>query len=182
MGVVEYARHRGVSHPAVIRAINEKRIKKERNGKIDSEKADAAWALRTDPVQSMHRAPQAFDRASAHTPAPAPVQAHNEPTLGMGEKVALRIAMQRLRKETAQADTAEIERDKLKDSLLGRAVVDEHIASFSQMVRDHLLALPDRLAASLAAVDSAATAHRILKADVDAALRKLSKAVASAGL
>jgi len=187
MTVTEYARHRNISHQAVSKAIDAGRIKKERNGKIDSDKADTSWALRTDPVRSMNN-------ARGHTPAVPlrsdpprggsgfPPQHEPEPALGFSEKVALRIAMQRLRKETAQADTAEIERDKLRDSLLSKAVVDEHIASFSQMVRDHVMAQPDRLAAALAAVDDAKVAHRILKTDGDGMLRKLSKAVASAGL
>jgi hypothetical protein len=187
MTITEYARHRGVSQPAVSKAIAAHRIKKERSGKIDSDKADVSWALKTDPVRSLNNAhghspavPLRSDPPRGGSGVPTP---HDpEPALGFSEKVALRIAMQRLRKETAQADTAEIERDKLKDSLLSRAVVDEHIASFSQMVRDHMMAQPDRLAATLAAVDDIATVHRILKTDIDAALRKLSKAVASAAL
>ena len=62
-----------------------------------------------------------------------------------------------------------------------RSDVDEHIASFSLMVRDHCMAMPDRLAPAIAAVHDTATVHRIMKTDIDAALRKLSKAVASAG-
>lgn len=188
MTVTEYARHRNVSHQAVSKAIDAGRIKKERKGgKIDSDKADASWALRTDPVRSMNNAPRQHAGATLLQPPSRPA-AHGDPgagtgteSLGLGEKVALRIAMQRLRRETAQADTAEMERDEKKNALMKRTDVDEHIASFSLMVRDHCMAMPDRLAPAIAAVNDTATVHRILKTDIDAALRKLSKAVASAG-
>jgi hypothetical protein len=102
MTITEYARHRGVSQPAVSKAIAAHRIKKERSGKIDSEKADASWALRTDPVRSLNN-------TGGRSPAPplrsAPPSHEPEPVLAFSEKVALRIAMERLRKETAQADT-----------------------------------------------------------------------------
>jgi len=184
--VTEYARHRNVSHQAVSKAIEAGRIKKERKGgKIDSDKADASWALRTDPVRSMNNAPRQHAGATV-LPTPIRTALRDDPSpgtesLGLGEKVALRIAMQRLRRETAQADTAEMERDEKKNALMKRSDVDEHIASFSLMVRDHCMAMPDRLAPAIAAVHDTATVHRIMKADIDAALRKLSKAVASAG-
>jgi hypothetical protein len=187
MSVTEYARHRSVSHQAVSKAIDAGRIKKERNGKIDSDKADASWALRTDPVRSMNNAPRQHAGATV-LPAPSRPAVRDEAGtgsgtehLGFGEKVALRIAMQRLRRETAQADTAEMERDEKKNALMKRSDVDEHIAFFSQMGRDHCMAMPDRLAPAIAAVSDTATVHRIMKTDIDAVLRKLSKAVASAG-
>lgn len=45
----EYAAHRGVSQPAVSKALKSGRIKLEPDGKIDPAKADAAWARNTDP-------------------------------------------------------------------------------------------------------------------------------------
>ncbi len=182
MGQREYARHRGVSHQSIGRALDAGRIQKDSKGKIDSERADASWALRTDPLISMNNAER--QRAAASTTQRMPsLQEVSDPSSGMGigEKVALRTAMQNLRKVTAQADTAEMERDEKKNALMKRSDVDEHIASFSLMVRDHCMAMPDRLAPAIAAVHDTATVHRIMKTDIDAALRKLSKAVASAG-
>lgn len=48
MGVREYARHRDVSHAAVIKAIKTGRITRRKDGKIDSSKADAQWNGNTD--------------------------------------------------------------------------------------------------------------------------------------
>ncbi len=78
-------------------------------------------------------------------------------------------------------DVAEMDRDEKKERLMNRSVVDEHIASFSQMVRDHMMAMPDRLAPAVAAVTDAGTARKVLMHDVETGLRKLSKTIASAG-
>ena len=183
MSVTAYALHRGVSHQAVSKAIEAGRIRKERNGKIDSDRADTAWALKTDPVRSLNNAPRQ-QPGSGSRPAKSSASSNagtGTENLRIGEKVALKIAMQRLRRETAQADTAEMERDEKKDRLMKRSVVDEHIAFFSQMVRDHMMAMPDRLAPAVAAVTDAGTARRVLMNDVETGLRKLSRAIASAG-
>lgn len=47
MSLRGYAAHRGVSLSTVQLAIKSGRIKRDRNGKIDSEKADATWDART---------------------------------------------------------------------------------------------------------------------------------------
>jgi hypothetical protein len=44
------------------------------------------------------------------------------------------------------------------------------------------MAMPDRLAPMLAAVDDEKTIHRMLGAEITALLRKVSKSVADAGL
>ncbi len=189
LSVNEYARHRNVSHQAIGKALKDGRIKKERSGKIDSEKADASWALRTDTVLSMRTMPRArvgapSQSASASMPAS---QAPSDPStfmagMGVGEKIAVQTAMARLQLVKLQVETAQVERDKLKGSVMQTSEVRESIASIVLMVRDHMLVQPDRLAATLASVNDTATAHRILKSDVDSALKKLSKAVKTLGI
>ena len=51
MNVTTYARHRGVSHVAVLKAIKAGRIIKETDGTIDPVKADAAWEQNTSQAQ-----------------------------------------------------------------------------------------------------------------------------------
>jgi phage terminase Nu1 subunit (DNA packaging protein) len=63
--------------------------------------------------------------------------------------------------------------------LLERQDVLEFIASTFTMVRDALLSQPDRMAATVAAVNDTAETHRLLKADVNALLTRLSKAIAT---
>jgi hypothetical protein len=48
MGVREYARHRGVSHVAVIKAVRTGRIVTNDDGKIESAQADRDWVANTD--------------------------------------------------------------------------------------------------------------------------------------
>ncbi len=52
MGLREYSRHRGVTTPAVLKAIRNGRIERGEDGKIDQEEADAAWNRNTDPSQT----------------------------------------------------------------------------------------------------------------------------------
>ena len=47
MSIREYARHRGVSHTAVRKAIQAGRIQQEADGGIDPARADASWANNT---------------------------------------------------------------------------------------------------------------------------------------
>ena len=49
-------------------------------------------------------------------------------------------------------------------------------------MKDHLQARADRLAPMLAAVNDEKAIHRLLKNDDEAVLRKVSKAIADAGL
>jgi hypothetical protein len=52
-----YARQRGVSHVAVLRAIKHGRVELEADGILDPQKADASWERTTEP---------GLDAASAH--------------------------------------------------------------------------------------------------------------------
>jgi hypothetical protein len=47
ISVRAYARRRGVSHVAVLKAIKSGRIARQANGKLDPEKADRQWAEHT---------------------------------------------------------------------------------------------------------------------------------------
>ena len=51
-----YARHRGVSHVAVLKAAKEGRISLEPDGTIDPARADAAWERSTDPSRARAKA------------------------------------------------------------------------------------------------------------------------------
>jgi hypothetical protein len=191
MSVNEYARHRNVTHQAVGIAVNAGRIKKERNGKIDSEKADASWALRTDTVLSMRNVPRDRPAAATHKPTGTTQgdQARRDTPdpwgglsgMDVGDKIAMQTRMAKLQLVRKQVELAQIELDKSKGAVMPTVEVQEFIASLILMVRDHFLVQPDRLAPAIAAVNDTATVHRIIKTDVDAALKKLSKAVKSIG-
>ena len=51
----EYARRRGVSHVAVMKAIRAGRLTPEPVGTLDPDKADAQWDANTDPARTPER-------------------------------------------------------------------------------------------------------------------------------
>ena len=85
-------------------------------------------------------------------------------------------------KESFAARTAPLEYEERAGKLIPAARAAEYAATFSSIVKDGLMAMPDRLSPMLAAVDDEKAIHRMLVAEVSAALRKVSKAVADAGL
>ncbi len=50
LSIRAYARHRGVSHVAVLQAAKAGRIPLEPDGTVDPAKADAAWRRTTEPA------------------------------------------------------------------------------------------------------------------------------------
>lgn len=103
-GPTAYARHRGVTHPAVLKAIKTGRIREAvlGNGKIDFDKADALWNRNSDPA-AQHRDSQR--NVTVPTPIRKPV-----PNVVDGES----FQEARTRREIAAADTEEFERDRNK--------------------------------------------------------------------
>ena len=51
LSIRAYARHRGVSHVAVLRAVKQGRVSLEPDGTIDPAKADTSWERSTDPAR-----------------------------------------------------------------------------------------------------------------------------------
>jgi hypothetical protein len=56
MGIREYARHRNVSHVAVLKALRTGRIRQTTEGLIDSGQADLDWLRNTHPAPRAQRA------------------------------------------------------------------------------------------------------------------------------
>jgi hypothetical protein len=174
-----YARLRGCSESAVRKAISSKRIKPDPDGTIDSDRANKEWeqntfvnaTLRsstTKPAQQPRPQPRTITSApSVDAPSSDPVQSY------------LRA---RAVKETFNAKVAQMEYEERAGRLIQASRAAEYASTFSAIIKDHLMAMPDRLAPMLAAIDDERAAHRILFNDVSAVLKKLSKAVADAGL
>ena len=84
-------------------------------------------------------------------------------------------------KETFLAKRAQAEYELLMGKLVEKAKSHEYAATFSQMVKEAALALPDRLAPILAALDDVPSIHKVLTTEMKAMLQKLSKAIANSG-
>jgi hypothetical protein len=84
--------------------------------------------------------------------------------------------------ETFMAKVSQLEYEERSRKLIPAARASEYAASFSAIVKDALLSMPDRLAPMLAAVDEEKAIHRLMAAEVAAVLKKINKAVSDSGL
>ena len=168
-----YARMRGCSLTAVQKAIASKRITTLPDGTVDPERANRDWAKNTFAGQTIHEAPVA--------PVPDRVPPLHESPAPTGDPVTAYLRARAV-KTSFEARSAQLEYEERASKLIPAVRASEYAATFSAIVKDGLMAMPDRLAPMLAAVDDEKVIHRMLVADVSALLRKVSKAVADAGL
>jgi len=161
-----YAKRRGVSHVAVLKAIKTGRIVKESDGTIDPDKADAAWTKNTDPAQQ---------RKPAKKIEQAPERPVDPPLANSGPNYAQSRAI----KEAYLARLAKLEYEE-KSGVLVRADAVK-IAWFNtlRVLRDRVLNLPDRLAPILASEADPKRVHEILDAELRQILTDASDAVST---
>jgi hypothetical protein len=169
-----YARMRGCSLTAVQKAIASKRITTLPDGTIDPERANREWAQNTFAGHTLNRTQAAAKPPRAASPMP-------EPPAATGDPVAQYLRARAV-KTSFEARTAQLEYEERAGKLIQAVRASEYAASFSAIVKDHLQARADRLAPMLAAVNDEKAIHRLLKNDDEAVLRKVSKAIADAGL
>ena len=153
-----YAKHRGVSLAAVQKAIQSGRITPTAGGLIDSDQADAEWSAKTRPGQR---------RAKS---AAAPVQSFEAPAAGLDYFRARAI------RESYLARLAKIEFEERTAKLVSRDEVQVAAFTRGRTVRDNLLNIPDRLAATLAAETDVDRIHHLLSVEIRRALEELAGA------
>ncbi|MBE0660757.1 MAG: hypothetical protein IH602_23890 [Bryobacteraceae bacterium] len=163
-----YAKHRGVSLAAVQKAIKSGRIATTADGSIDSERADADWSAKTRPGQKRR------------SPAPAtvaPVVPYVEPPRSdPGGAGGLDYFRARAIRESYLARLAKIEFEEKSAKLVSRDEVQIAAFTKARTVRDSLLNIPDRLAATLAAEADADNVHQMLTVEIRKALDELAGA------
>ncbi|MBE0656817.1 MAG: hypothetical protein IH602_03950 [Bryobacteraceae bacterium] len=163
-----YAKHRGVSLAAVQKAIKSGRIATTADGSIDSERANADWSAKTRPGQKRR------------SPAPAivaPVVPFVEPPRSdPGGAGGLDYFRARAIRESYLARLAKIEFEEKSAKLVSRDEVQVAAFTKARTVRDSLLNIPDRLAATLAAETDADNAHQMLTVEIRKALDELAGA------
>jgi hypothetical protein len=152
-----YARHRGVAVSAVQKAIDSGRISTLPDGQIDSDAADEQWAHNT-----RQAAPPASRRA--HQP-------DDDEVFGASQYTKARAV-----REHYQARLAKLEFEEKTGKLV--PADDVKIAAFNlfRQFRDHMLNIPDRLAAILAAEADAAKVYEILAGEIRKALNEFADA------
>ncbi len=134
MNVTAYARHRGVSHVAVLKALNAGRIAREADGTIDPDKADAAWSSNTNQAQRRTNVRQRAEPA-AETPA-----------INSGPS----FAQSRAIKEAYNARLAKLAYEEKSGRLVSIDAVKIAWFGTLRVLRDRTLNLPDRMAPLLA--------------------------------
>ena len=161
-----YAKRRGVSHVAVLKAIKTGRIAKETDGTIDPEKANAAWTKNTDPAQQ---------RKLAKKSEQAPERPIDPPLTNSGPNYAQSRAI----KEAYLARLAKLEYEEKSGVVVRADAVKVAWFNTLRVLRDRLTNLPDRLAPILAAEDDPKLVHEMLDAELRLILSDAADTVAA---
>ena len=160
-----YAKHRGVSLSAVQKAIRSGRISTTADGAVDSEQADSEWNEKTRPRQ----------KRSSNVVAPVPTGSFAEaPRAEVGVAGGLDYFRARAVRENYLARLAKIEFEERTAKLISRDEVQVAAFTKARAVRDNLLNLPDRLAATLAAESDSDKVHQMLTEEIRKALDDLA--------
>lgn len=165
MGLREYARYKGVSPAAVVRAVEAGRIKKDPDGKIDSDKADKMWAENTNPA--LQREKKQTPQAPPTVPAPvvsAPSQQRGLPTLP--ESVQAHAYY--------RAQTARQNYEREKGTLVVKKDVEDAMFAENRRVRDRLMAVSSRISPIVASMTNMQEVEQVVYKAIYDALLELS--------
>jgi hypothetical protein len=135
LSIRAYARHRGVSHVAVIKAIEAGRITQEADGTINPEQADREWEQNT-------ASPRKKSPMQNHTTA--------EP-ISTGSPNGTSLLQARTVNEVVKAQTNKVRLAQLKGELVDRPQAIAHVFKLARTERDAWLNWPARISAQLAA-------------------------------
>jgi len=146
VSVREYARRRGVSHVAVLKAIKAGRISREPDGTIKPATADVQWDAGTDPAKR---------RPPKRTPAEAPPDdpgatngpATAEPVTPAGGATFTQACTAH---EIAKAQRARIQVQRLKEEVVDKARATAVVFRLARQERDAWVTWPSRVAALMA--------------------------------
>lgn len=167
LSVSAYARHRGVSHVAVLKAIKSGRIERNGDGTIDVSKADTAWRNNTNVAQQ--RKPDAEIEPQ--------VQAQPE-SLPQTTTGGPSYAQSRAVREAYNARLAKLEYEERTKSMVKIDTVKVAWFSILRVLRDRAMNLPDRLAPVLASE----TDQKVVRDLLEAELRQILDDAADATL
>ena len=180
----EYARRRGVSHVAVMKAIRAGRLTPEPDGTLDPAKADAQWDARTDPARRPEP-PEDEPAQADETPRtsdpdkPGDVAAAARPaaTTEPAPQGAATFTQARTAHEIAKAQRARIQVQRLREEVVDRAQATSEVFRLARRERDAWVNWPARVAALMAA-ELGLDAHvmqKVLEAHVRDHLNELAE-------
>jgi hypothetical protein len=175
-----YARHRGVSHTAVRKALATGRITPDADGSLDAAKADEQWSLSTNlskPRNSVTGIPK-LQRPSGAPPALGAPGLEDAPAApeGGAARLTSSYAASRAAREAYLARLAKLEFEQRSGKLVDADEVRAQLFGLSRRTRDTLMGLPDRLAPLLVGLTDQAIVHQLLTQELQASLAELSGA------
>jgi hypothetical protein len=147
LSIRAYARHRGVSHVAVKKAIDTGRITPEADGTIEPNRADLEWAQNTVAARKSVAAKTASPAAEPIRPASAPVEPVAPPLSAGGTS----LLQARTVNEVVKAQTNKVRLAQLKGDLVDRSQAIAHVFRLARTERDAWLNWPARISAEMAA-------------------------------
>lgn len=175
LSAAEYAKRRGVDHPAILKAINAGRLSRSvrRHGRgyvVDAELADAELAANTAPGWGGKR------EKGKPVDAPPPDDGDDDPgpgrAAGTGDGFETYNAA-KTRHERLKADLAALDLAEKEGRLVEATAVEREAFRVARLVRDGLLNIPDRVAGELAAETDQFKVHQMLSAEIRRALEGL---------
>ena len=172
----EYARRRGVSHVAVMKAIRAGRLTAEPDGTLDPAKADAQWDARTDPARRPEP-PEDEPAQADETPPTEPTREERAPAIEPAPQGAATFTQARTAHEIAKAQRARIQVQRLREEVVDRAHATSEVFRLARRERDAWVNWPARVAALMAA-ELGLDAHvmqKVLEAHVRDHLNELAE-------
>jgi hypothetical protein len=172
-----YARQRGVSHVAVLKAVKQGRVALEADGTIDPAKADASWERSSDPARGT---PKSKASTEGLRPVGAAAVGSVRETLkeqGLPFSGSLTFVQARTAHEIAKAHLARLRLQERKGELVDRASAAALVFRLAREERDAWINWPARIAALMAA-ELGVGAHsmqKVLETQVRAQLAELAE-------
>jgi len=164
----EYARRLGVSHTAVQQAIAAGRISPV-GGKIDPARADREWQQNTDQSKPRNRITGQPKHRRVPGGPPQPMRLLPAADADGDDGSAAGYARARAARELYQAQLAKLELERQRAVLVRTDEVKLGAFAMARKARERLTAIPERVAATVAATADPATVQRILEEEIERA-------------
>lgn len=171
MSLRAYARRRGVSHTAVMKAARTGRITLV-GGRIDPARADIEWDRNTD--EGLRR-PRSRAKAAGPAALSGRERVDEGPAPGLGQG-SIAYASARASREEYRAKLTELEYEAKRGAVVQVAEVRDLWLKLARRARDQLLSIPDRLALRLASETDPATVDRLLRDEVERVCHDIARA------
>ena len=148
LSIRAYARHRGVSHVAVKKAIDTGRIHQLSDGTIDPDRADQEWAKNT--LTSSKKTPDKASKPAQKTSAARSKPQDSSETLTT-TTTSTSLLQARTANEVVKAQTNKVRLAQLKGELVDRSQAVAHVFKLARAERDAWLNWPARVSSQIAA-------------------------------